>query len=146
MSWSAMVLIAWIPAVQLHQPLEVGLVRVWFALSAQALLMAGWAALLGVLVRTEVALAALGALLFAGVFADEVILYAGESSSTGALVASMLYLACPDLDLLGAHALSAQGASLASAVWGILYSLTTAAALVVITGEVASQRDLRIPS
>jgi hypothetical protein len=146
LGWDTLVVLAWVPTALVHAQLDGRLLLVWLGLCSQGLLMAGWAALLGAVTRREVALAALGALLFAGVFADEVLLYARESGGLGEALSALIYLACPDLDLFAAVTIATGGASLSFLGWSILYSLTTATALAILTAEVVSRRDLRSPS
>lgn len=147
-AWTTVVMLSWMPTVASQTEVGGALVLVWVSLCAEGLLVAAWALLLGVVARTEVSLAGLGALLFAGIFADEVLLYASEAGGISAVLARALYVFLPDLDLFDAHALLASSEALPidAVTWALLYSVTTSGALTLLAGEALARRDLRSAS
>ncbi|TNE90239.1 MAG: ABC transporter permease [Deltaproteobacteria bacterium] len=143
--WASLVLAAWLPVGIGYGWLQPGLVAVWGALCLQLCLVGAWALFLGSLARPAIAAMAVGALVFAGVFADEVLLYASEAGAAARVTSQLLYAVLPDLDLLDLHAalVHESAVDIAGLGWSALYTACTAGILVSLTSRVLERRDLR---
>lgn len=146
--WSTLVLGAYLPAAAGYGWLDPGLLFVLFALTLQLWLVASWSMLLGALARPAIAATGAASLIFAGVFADEVLRYALETGAVPGALATVLYAAVPDLDLFDVQSSLAAGVpvDLAPLTWGAVYVLSTSALLVGLSARAVQGLDLRSAS
>ncbi|MCO4745275.1 MAG: hypothetical protein KC912_10850 [Proteobacteria bacterium] len=143
-AWCAAVVLSWLPVAAWWGLVQPALFAVLAALILEMWLIGAWALLLGSLARPTIAAIASSALVFAGVFADEVLLYAGERGPLPEVTARALYTVLPDLDLFDVHVSMVTDSPIEWSVlgFGAAYAVSTAALLVGLAAQALTHRDL----
>ena len=143
-AWAASLILVWLPVAWSWGLAGVGCLWALVGLTFKLWLITAWAMLLGSVARAPASHLACFALVFAGLFADEVLLYSASHPPLSRWLIHGLYLVVPDLDLFDIHGMILGTSTLSAGSLAIsgVYACTAGILLGWLTSRVIRDKDL----